>query len=479
MRKKFSERVPSATTTSIAHEKARKALHFRVSRPIVPMFKTSLSPSHALMTILTRYCFVALFVLLLVCSAIPRAMAAAEFTTEAQQAILIDVKTNTILFEKNADEPGPPASMVKLMTLALLFNALEKGEVTLETEYTVSLHAWKTGGAPSRTTAMFAPLNSQVTVNDLLQGIIVQSANDACIIVAEGLAGSEPAFTDMMNEYARKIGLKNTTFRNATGLPDPGNKTTVRDLGLLAMHIIEKFPKYLPNFKQNFFKYRVHPFYNLNPIFKANISSDVSSVGFSADFGSGTVTSTEQDGRRLIVVLNGVKGKKWLQAEEEAQNGRRGSQEVDGNKFKSTSLQELKNNAIRLLSWGYRNFKKFTVFDAGEIVGEAMTWGGSKGYVKLRGANNIPVTILLPIQSQKRRFHGEIVYLGPVKPPVAIGDRIGELRVTTSDGISTSAPLEAAESVEKAGIIRQGTDSLIVLLFGWFIHHQGSYFNLK
>jgi D-alanyl-D-alanine carboxypeptidase (penicillin-binding protein 5/6) len=131
------------------------------------------------------------------------------------------------------------------------------------------------------------------------------------------------------------------------------------------------------------------------------------------------------------------------------------------------------------LSWGYRNFKKFTVFDAGEIVGEAMTWGGDKGYVKLRGANNSPVTILLPIKSQKRRFHGEIVYLGPVKPPVAVGDRIGELRVTTSDGISTSAPLEAAETVEKAGIIRQGTDSAIVLAFGWFIHHQGSYFHLK
>ncbi|MEJ2118553.1 MAG: serine hydrolase, partial [Alphaproteobacteria bacterium] len=177
------------------------------------------------MTVFMRYCFVVLFVLALACTAAPRATIAAEFTTTAEQAILIDVGTNTTLFEKNADDPGPPASMAKLMTLALLFNALEKGDVTLETEFTVSLHAWKTGGAPSRTAAMFAPLKHQVTVSDLLQGILVQSANDACIIVAEGLAGSETAFADMMTEYGKKIGLKNTVFKNATGLPDPGNKT--------------------------------------------------------------------------------------------------------------------------------------------------------------------------------------------------------------------------------------------------------------
>jgi serine-type D-Ala-D-Ala carboxypeptidase (penicillin-binding protein 5/6) len=351
--------------------------------------------------------------------------------------------------------------------------------VTLETEFTVSLHAWKTGGAPSRTAAMFAPLKHQVTVSDLLQGILVQSANDACIIVAEGLAGSETAFADMMTEYGKKIGLKNTVFKNATGLPDPGNKTTVRDLGLLAMHVIKKHEKYLPQFKQHLFKYRIHPFYNLNPIIKANISADLSRVGFSADFGAGTVSSTVQDGRRLIVVMNGVKSKKWLQAEEKAENRKRESDEVKGSKFKSSSLRKLKSNTVRLLSWGYRNFKKYTVFDAGEIVGEAMTWGANKGYVKLRGADNSPVTILLPINSKKRRLRGEIAYIGPVKPPVATGDHIGELRVTTSDGISTSAPLEAAESVEKSGIIRQGTDSLIVLAFGWFIHHQGSYFKFK
>ncbi|MEJ2125643.1 MAG: D-alanyl-D-alanine carboxypeptidase [Alphaproteobacteria bacterium] len=426
-----------------------------------------------------RYCFVVLFVLALACTAAPRATIAAEFTTTAEQAILIDVGTNTTLFEKNADDPGPPASMAKLMTLALLFNALEKGDVTLETEFTVSLHAWKTGGAPSRTAAMFAPLKHQVTVSDLLQGILVQSANDACIIVAEGLAGSETAFADMMTEYGKKIGLKNTVFKNATGLPDPGNKTTVRDLGLLAMHVIKKHEKYLPQFKQHLFKYRIHPFYNLNPIIKANISADLSRVGFSADFGAGTVSSTVQDGRRLIVVMNGVKSKKWLQAEEKAENRKRESDEVKGSKFKSSSLRKLKSNTVRLLSWGYRNFKKYTVFDAGEIVGEAMTWGANKGYVKLRGADNSPVTILLPINSKKRRLRGEIAYIGPVKPPVATGDHIGELRVTTSDGISTSAPLEAAESVEKSGIIRQGTDSLIVLAFGWFIHHQGSYFKFK
>jgi serine-type D-Ala-D-Ala carboxypeptidase (penicillin-binding protein 5/6) len=365
--------------------------------------------------------------------------ASAQIETEAPYAILLDVESKTTLFEKNADELMSPASMSKLMTLAVVFQALEEGKITLDTEFPVSEFAWRTGGAPSGTSAMFAPLNSRVKVADLLQGVVVQSGNDACIIFAEGLAGSEEAFAEQMNEYARKIGLKKSTFMNSTGLPHPKHLMTARELAMLALYIIEHYPKYYPYFQQKEFRYRTHVFYNRNPLIYANVGADGLKTGFTAESGYGIVGSAVNDGRRLIVVQNGIK----------SQGGR-------------------KDDATRMLNWGFRNFEKFVLFKSDEIVGEALVWGGEQRYVKLRG--NGDVSLLLPKNAKQKKLHGEIVYLGPVKAPVRDGDRVGELRVTAEGGITTSAPLFAAEPVEQAGVIKQGFDSLLHLALGWLIH---------
>jgi serine-type D-Ala-D-Ala carboxypeptidase (penicillin-binding protein 5/6) len=365
--------------------------------------------------------------------------ARAQIETEAPYAILLEAATRTVLFEKNADELMSPASMSKLMTLAVVFQALEDGKVTLDTEFPVSEFAWRTGGAPSGTSAMFAPLNSKVKISDLLQGIVVQSGNDACIILAEGLAGSEDAFAEQMNDYARRIGMKKSNFANSTGLPNPKHLMTARELAMLAQHIIEHFPKYYSYFQQKEFRYRTHVFYNRNPLIYANIGADGLKTGFTNESGYGIVGSAVGDGRRLIVVQNGIK----------SQAGR-------------------KDDATRMLNWGFRNFERFVLFKADEVVGEALVWGGEQRYVKLRG--NGDVSLLLPKNAKQKKLHGEIVYLGPVKPPVREGDRIGELRVTAEGGITTSAPLFAGESVEKAGIVKQGVDSLLHLALGWLIH---------
>lgn len=363
----------------------------------------------------------------------------AQIETDAQFAVLLDVESKTTLFEKNADDLMAPASMSKLMTYAVVFQALEEGKITLDSEMPVSEYAWRTGGAPSGTSAMFAPLNSKVKLSDLLQGAIVQSGNDACIIMAEGLAGSEDAFVEQMNDYAKRMGLKKSTFANVTGLPNPKHLMTARELAQLALHLIDKFPKYYPYFQQKEFRYRTHVFYNRNPLLYANAGADGLKTGFTAESGYGIVGSAVQDGRRLIVVQNGIK----------TQAGR-------------------KDDATRMLNWGFRSFEKFVIFKADEVVGDAMVWGGEQRYVKLRG--NGDVTLLLPKNAKQKKLRGEIVYSGPVKAPVRDGDQIGELRVTAEGGITTSAPLFAAESIERAGIVKQGFDSLLHLAFGWLIH---------
>lgn len=369
--------------------------------------------------------------------------ASAQIETEAKYAYLLDVETKTVLFEKNSDELMAPASMSKLMTLAVLFERLKSGKLTLDTEFTVSENAWRTGGAPSGTAAMFAPIHTNITISDLIQGITVQSGNDACIILAEGIAGTEEAFTHMMTQYARKIGLEKSTFGNSSGLPNPDQLMTAAELAKLALHLIEEYPEYYHYFGQEEFPYRKHKFYNRNPLVRSDFPSDGLKTGYTKESGYGIVASAVENGRRLILVMNGLESSKARRSE-----------------------------AIKLLNWGFRAFGKFTVFGADEIVGEALTWGGEKRYVQLRGDGD--VRVLLPKDVSKQRLRGEIVYRGPVITPIQEGDPIGHLRVTGPDGIEASAPLYAAESVGRAGIIRQGFDSALTLAFGWLIQDGDS-----
>jgi D-alanyl-D-alanine carboxypeptidase (penicillin-binding protein 5/6) len=388
------------------------------------------------MTLLKRYILVILLSVIWLPSA---SQLHAQVETEAQYAILLDVETQTVLFEKKADELMQPASMSKLMTLDVVFDAIEKGKITLQSEIRVSENAWRTGGAPSGTSAMFAPLNTNVTVQDLLQGVIIQSGNDACIILAEGLAGSEEAFAQQMTEQARRLGLKKSTFGNSTGLPHPNQLMTARELAFLSLHLITQYPQYYPYFQQREFPYRKHKFYNRNPLLTSNIGADGLKTGFTEESGYGLVGSAVQDGRRLIVVVNGLKTDKARREE-----------------------------AVKLLNWGFKSFEKVTLFKADETVAEALVWGGEKRYVSLRGKGDLQ--LLLPKNVKQRKLRGRLTYRGPVIAPVTEGDRIGELRVRTEEGIESSAPLYAAESIGRAGIVRQGVDSALSLAFGWLIH---------
>jgi len=360
---------------------------------------------------------------------------APTFQTEADQAILVDAESGAVLFEKDADKQFAPASMAKVMTLAILFKKLKAGEITPETEFPVSQYAWRTGGAPSRTSAMFAPLNSTVKVSDLLLGIAVQNANDGCIVVAEGLAGTDDAFATLMNEEARAIGLTQTNFANSTGLPNPGNLSTARDLAKLALYVIREYPEYYKSFGQREFKYRSYNFRTFNPLMDSNVGVDGLKAGFTEDVGFGMLASAVRDGRRLVMVMNGLEKER-----------------------------ERKDESVRFISWGFANFRAFRVFDRGETVGDAWVWGSQKWRVPLKAKTDIK--ILMPINSKDQRIRAQIIYKGPLKFPVKEGDQVASVKITSEAGTSNTAPLYAAETVEEGGIMHKGIGSIFFRALG-------------
>ncbi|MGH1417659.1 MAG: D-alanyl-D-alanine carboxypeptidase family protein [Hyphomicrobiaceae bacterium] len=359
------------------------------------------------------------------------------FTTRAKQAILIDAATGAVLFQRNADQLAPPASMSKLMTMAVVFKRLKEGQLKLEDEFLMSENAWRKGGAPSGTSAMFVPLNTRISLDLLLSGLAVQSGNDAAIAVAEGISGSEDAFAQLMEAEARRIGLKKSTFRNATGLYHPQHLMTARDLGLLARHIIDEYPEYYPKFGIERFKYRKHNFINRNPLVFAKIGADGLKTGYIKQAGYGVVGSAVQEGRRLIVVVNGLKSK-----------------------------SERREEARRMLEWGFRSFKKFPLFGPNEIVGEARVWGGEQFYVPLTGGHD-GIKVVLSRFPEKKKLSAKVVYEGPLKPPIRRGDQVARLRVTSSLGSVNEVPLYAAQDVGPGGVVRKGLDSLIHLTTRW------------
>ncbi len=356
----------------------------------------------------------------------------ATFQMAASEGILIDAGTGAILFEKNADKPFAPASMSKIMTLEILFKKLKAGEISLDTEFPMSVYAWRTGGAPSRTTSMFVPLNQTAKLGDLIQGIAVQNANDACIAVAEGLAGTDEAFGQMMTEEARALGLEKSAFGNSSGLPNPANLVTARELANLSKYVIQEYPEYYKYFSQREFKYRTFNFKNINPLLNAAIPVDGLKLGFAEGAGYGIAASAEKDGRRLVAVMNGF--------------------ETD---------RERREETLKLLSWGFVSFKSYKVFDKDEIVGAARVWGGQKWSVPLKTGSE--VKILLPVAAKDLRIKAQIVYQGPLKPPVKEGDKVAEVRITSeSTGTSNSAPLYAAAGLEAGGMVRKGIDSVLL-----------------
>lgn len=360
-----------------------------------------------------------------------------DYATPAVAAVLMESATGAILYQKNADTPLPPASLSKLMTLAVLFKELKAGNVTLDTKLTVSEHAWRTGGAPSRTSAMFVPINTKESVRKLIRGIAVQSGNDASIAIAEGLAGSESAFARLMNEEAKAIGLTGSTFSNPTGLDDPDQLMSARDLAVLSRHLIINYPQYYGYFAEPEFRYRKHRFFNRNPLLSGDYGVDGLKTGHTKKAGYGIALSAEQDGRRLIAVLLGLK----------------------------TSVKR-KIEGQRILRWGFSSLEYARLFDKGEVVGYARVWGGSSFYLPLEVHDDLSIPILQTFETQ--RFSARIRYASPLKPPIRQGAKVAELELVGASGTEHTVPLYAAADIEPAGTVRQGLDTLAIQL-GRFI----------
>jgi len=357
-----------------------------------------------------------------------------EFATAAPYAILIDADSGSVLFEKAADQATPPSSMAKLMTSEVVFHELTESKLKLDDEFQISEDAWRRGGAPSHTSSMFAPIYSRVRVQDLLTAAIVQSANDACIALAQGIAGNETAFAMKMNARAKEIGLTSSNFTNATGLPDQGLKSTVRDLAKLAQYLIKTYPDFYKYYGEKEFTWNKIRQQNRNPLLAMNIGADGLKTGYTEDGGYGLVGSAERDGLRLIVVINGLKSEK-----ERGEEGR------------------------RLLEWGFHGFETKMLFAEGQIVGEARLFGGEQMHVPLVGQD---VIALMVPRGNNDRISAKVVYNGPVLAPVARGQPIGKLRVSRGDRVALEAPLIAAESVGRGGMARRALDAVGELVIG-------------
>jgi D-alanyl-D-alanine carboxypeptidase (penicillin-binding protein 5/6) len=286
---------------------------------------------------------------------------------------------------------------------------------------------------------MFAPLNTMVSVNDLIQGVTVQSGNDAAIILAEGVAGTEEAFAKQMTQYAREIGMEKSTFVNATGLPAEGHLMTARELAILGHHLIYTFPEYNHFFGQKDFKYREKfTFHNRNPLIAMDIGVDGLKTGFIKESGYGLVASGKRGDQRLLLVVGGLESAKDREAE-----------------------------ARRLLEWGYKSFKPFRLFDDGQKVSDALVWGGTSHYVPLVGDGNID--IILPATATGK-VSAQIVYEGPIKAPIRKGAQVATLRVTAAESQATNdIPLYAGDNIEQSNFAMRGLDSLLVLAFGWLL----------
>jgi D-alanyl-D-alanine carboxypeptidase (penicillin-binding protein 5/6) len=351
-----------------------------------------------------------------------------EFQTAAPYAILMDADTGTVLFEKSADKPNPPASMSKLMTVEVVLHAIADGKLKYEDEMTISENAWRKGGAPSGGSAMFAALNSRVSVRDLLHGVMIQSGNDACIALAEGIAGSEIAFADMMNKRAKELGLTHSNFVNSTGLHDPEHKMTVRELAKLAQHIIRTYPEAYKIYGEREFTWNKVRQQNRNPLLAMGIGADGLKTGFTKEAGYGLTGSAVNNNLRLIVVVNGTK-----------------------------TMKERADESRKLLEWGFRGFEARPLFAAGEVVGEAKMYGGAKGRVAL--VSPTPIRLLVP-RSTSEKLSAKVVYSGPVMAPVEKGKTIGALKVSRGENVVLEVPLQAGEDVAVGGLPQRAFDAM-------------------
>ena len=356
------------------------------------------------------------------------------FDTRAKQAIMIEAETGTILYSKDADKLIPPASLAKLMTMEVVFHALKSGRYTMEDTFAVSENAWTKGGAKSGGSTMFAEVNSIIRLEDLIQGVIVQSANDACIVIAEGLTGSEENFAAQMTERAREIGLTKSVFKNSTGLPAEEQVVTMREMALLGQHIWKEYPEYYKYYGQREFTWNKIKQQSRNPLLQMEIGADGMKTGFTEESGYAIVGSVNRDGHRVFVAMSGMAGNK-----------------------------ERAEEARKLIEWGL-TFEQTELFAGDEIVGVAQVFGGAKSGVGLKAKG--PVRIFLRLNDTERLV-ARIVYTGPLDAPVTEGTQVGMLRIWIGDEMSLETPLYAAETVELGTLPQRAVAAISELMFGW------------
>ncbi len=383
---------------------------------------------------INRHLRIALFAAACIGAGVSAAQAqSGPLATKAQQAYMIDAETGTVLLAVNENTQFPPASLAKLMTVEVISDALSKGQVSADTSYPVSEYAWRTGGAPSRTSTMFAALKSSVSINDLLTGIIVQNANDGCLIIAEGMAGSDPAFAKRMTARAAELGMTGSSFANSTGLPDQVSNTTAKDMVVLAKHIHETFGERYSLFSK--------PDFEWNRIFQRNKNSllgngiDGMGLGFAEGHGFSAVVSAERDGRRIYLTLAGLPDDKTRQEE-----------------------------ARRVVEWGLTAFEKRNLFQKNETVGNIGIYGGATSAVDL--TVHEAVSVLVPINNPDR-LSGRIVYNWPLNAPLAADYNAATLKIYSGEKLLREVPLYTTAAVETGTLTQNAAGALKELLFFW------------
>ncbi len=350
--------------------------------------------------------------------------------TLAQFAFMIDPQTSTVLLFKDADKPMHPSSMAKMMTIYIVFEEMAAGRLKPDTRFRVSERAYKMQGS-----RMFAELNSEVSVEDLIKGMIVLSGNDACVVIAEGLAGTEESFAERMNKKAKELGMTGSVFKNASGWPADGQMTTARDLALLAWHTINDFPKLYPYYSITNWTYNNIKQDNRNRLLKITPGTDGLKTGHTEEGGYGQTTSAVRDGRRLILVVNGL-----------------------------TSMAERAQETSRLMEWGYRDFSNTTILRAGDTVVDAPVWLGAQPTVPLVVARSVQITSPTGQAPQPRlvaRFDG------PLPAPIVKGTKLGTAALTLPDGRVMEYPLEAGADVPRQGVVGRVASLVRHYLFGW------------
>src|SRR5579859_6543178 len=360
----------------------------------------------------------------------------AGFDGDAPTAILTEASSGAVLFEKNADELRAPSSMMKLVTAEMVLHAIKQGDIKLTDEFRVSENAWRRGGAPAGGSTMFAALNSKISVDDLLHGAIIQSGNDACIVLAEAMAGNERAFAEIMTKRARELGLTRSTFGNSNGLPDPGNKMTVRELAMLARYIIQTYPEFYKLFGEKEFTWNKIRQPNRNPLLNSLEGADGLKTGFTKEGGYGMVGSAVQNGTRLIVAINGLE-----------------------------DPDDRATEAKKMLEWGFRNFEVRTVFAENQTIGYAKVFGGDTRSVAL--ASHEPVKVMVQ-KNGSDKLIARVVYSGPVRAPFEAGQKVGVVKVWRGANVAVETPVYAADAVGRGSTLRRAVDGVAELAIGLF-----------